>query len=82
MVITETAKSLGQNVNELAINRSTVRRHRLEFRAAVIKEKFQCNVPLVVHWVGMLIKDLTGNEKVDRLPVLVTGKMFTTTDSC
>ena len=49
MVITETAKSLGQNVNELAINRSTVRRNRLEFRqkrAAVIKEKFQCNVPL------------------------------------
>ena len=77
MVITETAKSLGQNVNEFAINRSTVRTNRLEFRqkrAAVIKEKFQCNVPLVVHWDGKLIKDLNGNEKVDRLPVLVTGK--------
>jgi len=32
MVITKTAKSLGQNVNELAINRSTVKRNRLEFR--------------------------------------------------
>ena len=42
MVITETAKSLGQNVNELAINRSTVKRNRLECRqnrAAKIKGK-------------------------------------------
>ena len=62
MAITKTAKSLGQNVNELAINRSTVKRNRLECRqkrAAEIKEKCQCNVPLVVHWDGKLIKDLT-----------------------
>jgi len=31
-------------------------------------------VPLVVHWDGKLLPDLTGKEKVDRLPVLVSGK--------
>ncbi|KAK2702040.1 hypothetical protein QYM36_019351 [Artemia franciscana] len=32
------------------------------------------DVPLVVHWDGKLIPDLIGKEKVDRLPVLVSGK--------
>ncbi|KAK2720673.1 hypothetical protein QYM36_004529 [Artemia franciscana] len=32
------------------------------------------DVPLVVHWDGKLIPDLIGKEKVDCLPVLVSGK--------
>src|SRR6218665_102077 len=31
------------------------------------------SVPLVVHWDGKLLQDLTGKEHVDRLPVLVSG---------
>ena len=28
---------------------------------------------LTVHWDGKLLPDLTGNEKVDRLPILASG---------
>jgi hypothetical protein len=68
---------LGQNIDELALNRDSIRRHRVEHRAqrsVNIKTEFQGNTPLVVHWDGKLIPDLTGKEKVDRLPVLVSGK--------
>lgn len=27
---------------------------------------------MTVHWDGKLVLDLTGNEKVDRLPILVS----------
>ena len=27
----------------------------------------------MLHWDGKLMKDLTGDEKVDRLPILVSG---------
>ena len=33
---------------------------------------FKADVPLVVHWDGKLIRDLTGKQ-VDRLPILVCG---------
>jgi len=33
------------------------------------------DVPLVVHWDGKLLPDISGNhEKVDRLPILVSGR--------
>lgn len=44
-------------------------------------KKFRVDVPLVVHWNGKLLKDLTGNDHVERLPIIVTGegisKLFT-----
>lgn len=76
-VIAETAKSLGQNIDALALNRDSIRRQRIEHRiqrSANIKAEFHSNVPLVVHWDGKMIPDLIGKEKVDRLPVLVSGK--------
>ncbi|KAK2703548.1 hypothetical protein QYM36_018015 [Artemia franciscana] len=48
-------------------------KHRIHSSAS-IRAKFQSDVPLVVHWDGKLIPDLIGKEKVDRLPVLVSGK--------
>lgn len=77
MIVTETAKSLGHEVNELALNRETIRRSRQKHRKKMtekIKEKFSADVPLVVHWDGKLLKDITGNDHVDRLPVIVTGE--------
>ena len=41
--------------------------------AAEIMMKFSPLVPLVVHWDGKLLPDLTGHESVDWLPVVVTG---------
>jgi len=75
-VLSAAASSLGHNVKDLAINRSTIRRTRIETRqriAAAIKESFTVDVPLTVHWDGKLLPALTGTEKVDRLPVLVSG---------
>jgi len=76
-VLEEPAKSLGQDIDELAHTRHSIRRNRLEYRgqrAASIKAEFQGNGPLVVHWDGKLIPDLIGKQKVDRLSVLVSGK--------
>lgn len=76
-VVGETARSLGHEVDNLALNRSTIRRLRQKHRqqrAIQIKEEFKVGVPLVVHWDGKLIPDLTGKEKVDRLPVIVSGE--------
>jgi len=76
-VVAETAKSLGHDVASLALNRSSLRRQRLEYRSEVstrLKAEFQSGIPLVIHWDGKLIQDLTSKEKVDRLPILVSGK--------
>ena len=76
-VISETAKSLGHNVENLALNRDSIRRQRMKHRlqqSETLKAEFQGNVPLVVHWDGKLIPDLTTKEHVDRLPVIVSGK--------
>jgi hypothetical protein len=74
-VVTETARSLNQDISELALNRSTIRSQRRKFRetkAKDIRETFHPHSPLTVHWDGKLMESLTGNEKVDRLPVLIS----------
>ena len=75
-VLTEAARSLDQNVEELNINRSSIRRQRLKHRAAMaskIREEFRSGTPLVVHWDGKLMMDLTTKEHVDRLPIIISG---------
>ena len=39
----------------------------------MIKKSFNPNIPLTVHWDGKLLPALTGTDKVDRLPVIVSG---------
>ena len=76
-IISETAKSLGHNITNLALNRNSIRRLRMKHQSvqsAALKAKFQGNVPLVVHWDGKLIAGLTSKEQVDRLLVIVLGK--------
>nr|XP_047146815.1 uncharacterized protein LOC124819345 [Hydra vulgaris] len=67
----------GQNAAEFAVNRSSVRRYRLkhrELRSKELKVEFQSHgKPLTIHWDGKLMKDLTGDEKVDRLPIVVSS---------
>lgn len=41
-----------------------------------LKNIFRVDVLLVVHWDGKLLKDLTGNDHVDRFPIIVTGEGF------
>lgn len=75
MIVFESARTLGQDPTTLALNRSTIQRERRKHRKAAavsIKEEFKPNTALTVHWDGKLMPDLTGKEKVDRLPILVS----------
>lgn len=76
-VIAETAKSLGHDVADINVNRMSVHRRRKQHRAQFaqeLKAKFAVSTPLVVHWDGKLMEELTGKQYVDRLPVIVTGE--------
>ena len=75
-VLTETSRALGQSVEELNINRSSIRRERTKHRAQIsdkLKSEFKTDIPLVVHWDGKLMQDLTTKTHVDRLPIIVSG---------
>lgn len=77
LIIAETAKSLGHPVQDLVLNRSSIQRLRQHHRAMIsarLKDEFQADAALVVHWDGKLLRDLTGTEKFDRLPILVSGR--------
>ena len=69
-------ETLDHNITSLTLTRSSIRRRRQQHRedtALQIKINFFTDKALVVHWDGKLLKDLTGNDKVDRLPVLFTS---------
>lgn len=76
LILAEAAQSFGQNLDELNINRSSIRRQRQLQRkqmTSFLKTEFTAEVPLTVHWDGKLMKDLTTQAHVDRLPILVSG---------
>ena len=76
LVLTPAIQSLGHNPAEYQCSFSTIRKHRLEHRentAKRLKGDFNPNVPLVIHWDGKLLEDITGREMVDRLPILISG---------
>ena len=70
--------------NELIISPSAVHRARRLQRAelaAEIRDSFDPQVPLTLHWDGKLMSNYTntGTEQlsVDRLPIMVSGKEMT-----
>ena len=76
-VLAAAAHSLGHNVADLAINRQSIRRARIQCRSAMsqeLKARFpESKGPLTVHWDAKLLPDITGKEHVERLPIVVTG---------
>jgi len=38
-----------------------------------LKQEFTAHVPIVIHWDGKLLPDVTGQEHVDCLPIIITG---------
>ncbi|CAH0382016.1 unnamed protein product [Bemisia tabaci] len=75
-LMASSAKSCGLDVKKLVMNEKSIRRARAKFRedsAKRIQNNFAPDVPLTVHWDGKLLPSLTGREKVDRLPILVSG---------
>ena len=60
----------------MTLSRNSLQRARSanrESTAIYVKTSFEPKETLTVHWDGKLLPDLLGQEKVDRLPVLVTG---------
>ena len=75
-IIFNTTKSLGQNMSKLNLNCSSIRRkhiHHHSSKSLEILSNFKSNPSLTVHWDSKLMKHLTGQTFVDRLPVLVSG---------
>jgi len=65
---------MGQDVSDLNNSRSTIRRSQRTQRKTIageIQRSYTFNCSLVVHWNGKLLPD-EANQKVDRLPVIVT----------
>ena len=74
--IAATSQALGHDVEELALSRSTIRRSRIAYRterAHSVKALFRPNSPLVLHWDGKILANITGDTLVDRLPIVVSG---------
>ena len=75
-VLTETSRALGQDVEEMNINRSSIclecTKHCAQI-AEKLKAEFKADVPLVVDWDGKLMQDLTTKTHVEQLPIKVSG---------
>ena len=68
--------SAGQNVDDFNINHSSVYRQREKQRnerAKSVKQNFHPDPNLTLHWDGKIVPDITGNGKVERIAVIVTG---------
>jgi hypothetical protein len=76
-VLTATAHSLGRSPKELALSKDSVRRARRKHREAIareVRDSFNPETVLTVHWDGKMLPDLTSKENVDRLAILVSGE--------
>ncbi|KAG0715541.1 hypothetical protein GWK47_011746 [Chionoecetes opilio] len=72
----EAARCLGQNVEELNINRSSIRRQTLETSCGhglKIREEFRSGNSAGGPLGGQAVMDLTTKEHVDRLPIIISG---------
>jgi len=66
----------GKQLDEFNVSRSSIQRARQQHRkdrSADLKMGFSGEKPLTLHWDGKLMAELTGDEKVDRLPIIVSG---------
>lgn len=76
-ILAATAETIGLNTSEIALNKETIRRMRRTHRENIAKEirqDFQPEVALTVHWDGKILSELMSKESVDRLAVLVSGE--------
>ena len=76
-VIAATIRALGDNPEQYALNKEIIRQARRSNRECItteIKDSFDPQVPLTVHWDGKLLPALTSKTKVERLAILVSGK--------
>jgi len=70
------SKVLGHDISSVTLSRSSIGRSRCRNREkqASVEQEFIHNTPLLLHWDGKLLPNITGSkETVDRIAVLVTG---------
>lgn len=76
-IVAHTAQSLGHDVGDLILNRSSIRRNHLYYCSSKTAESlsdFKAKSALIIHWDGKLKPNLTGHrDHVHGLPVLVSG---------
>lgn len=76
LILIPTIANVGKNPEDYSISYSAIRRARQQGRKNIsenLSKNFETDKPLFVHWEGKLLEDITGNEVVDRLPVLISG---------
>jgi adenylate/nucleoside-diphosphate kinase len=78
-IIQATAEALGNNIDSLVINKSSIHRCRGALRvkrANKIKTNFQSSIPsyITVHWDGKILPTLNVRDSgIDRLPIVLTS---------
>ena len=79
-VVAVVIRSLGHDPEDFSVNRESIRKARLQNResaASNIRDEFNPQVPLTVHWDGKLLPDISpsaAHHKVERIAVMVSGK--------
>jgi hypothetical protein len=73
------SEALGHDINDLIINRSSIRRFQMNLhqeRADIIKNKCKENNlnAAILHWDGILLPSLTGENIIDRLAVIIRSR--------
>lgn len=68
--------SAGHDLNDCALSRMTMHRGRNKARPQIVealKAGMKRDAPLIIHFDGKLLPNLSGREKVERVAVLVSG---------
>lgn len=71
------ASALGcKDLNSITASHRSIHRSREKVRKKIaqdLKAEIQIAHSTVIHWDGKLLPDITGREKVERLPVIISG---------
>ena len=76
LIMIPTVSNLGHDPDEFNVSYSSIRCAKLKFRKDVseaVKAELKYYVPFTIHWDGKLLEEITGEDIVNRLPVLVSG---------
>lgn len=75
-IVIAVAKSLGHDPKKINVSHRSIHRHRNKIRkmlAIDIKNNNSAVQNVVLHWDGKLLPDCCGTQKVDRLPIVLSG---------
>lgn len=74
LVICETVQSLGRRIYDFNINWSCIKRNTKKYQDQItkdLKEKLSRDIPLMFHSKRIIMSDVPGNQRMNRLPIRV-----------